>query len=202
MARHDSSQSDRAVSHSNENTTVVDEWSVTRRGAIGAAATVVGGGTAIALVASQEGRAAVSVESLKVDDATFESESVDPVIDATVGWAFTYDAPHHVRVELLVGGDVIAYEQLRTSSSELENETELTGRVVDSASFALSDFKVARGEIATIEVPVSVRFAVLVDGEAVAEDTASQTAEVVVEHPQGDEYASVGGMASIRDSSE
>ena len=200
MARHENSQSDHAVSHSNENTTLVEKWSVTRRGAIGAAATVVGGGTAIALVASQEGRAAVSVESLTVDDATFESASVDPVIDATVGWAFAYDAPHHVRVGLLVDGEVIAYEQLRTSSTELENETELTGRVVDTASFALSDFEVARGESTTIEVPVSVRFAVLVDGEAVAEDTANQTADVVVAHPQGDEYASVGGVASIRDS--
>jgi len=179
-----------------------DRTAISRRGAILASATVVGGGTAIAVGAAQSGRAAVSVEQLSVDDATFEAASVDPIVAATVGWAFRYDAPTAVRVELQVSDDVVASETLRTGRSELENTTELTGRVVDSDAFGASDFSVARGDSTTVDVPVTVRFAVIDGEEVVAEDTASQTAAVVVEHPDDEQYATVGGVAQITDGSE
>jgi len=184
-----------------------DEWVVsnlnsglTRRRAIGVVATVVGGGTGLAYAGSERGRAEVSVEEVDVSDATFEAPSVEPVVNATIAYAYRHDSPTELVFELLVDDSVVAGESLRTNSVELENDTDLSGRVVDSAAWDASDFAVENGERIEREVTVGVRFAVVENSEVMAEDTATDTATVVVEHPN-DSTATVGLSASITDGS-
>ena len=174
--------------------------SISRRQAIGAAVTVVGGGSAIAVVGAQPARAQVSVDDVSVSDATFEADAVDPVVDATIAYAYRHDSTTELAFELLVGETVIASESLRTASTELESETELSGRVADADGWTASDFEAPAGETTTRDVTVGVRFAVLDGDSVVIEDTAADTATVTVENPN-DSTASVGMAAQITDGS-
>jgi len=170
---------------------------LTRRRVLAGSATVVGGGTALALGATGTGRASVSVDDVSVSDATFEAESVDPIADVTVAFAYAYDAPTEVAIELLVGETTVASEQLRTSQAEYEGRTELSGRVLDADKWSASDFAVERGEIIEREVTVGVRFTVIDGGTVVAEDSAEDISTVVVESPLGESYARVGLTGEI-----
>jgi len=170
---------------------------LTRRHMIVGSATVVGGGTALAVGASGRGRATVSVDDVSVSDATFEAESVDPIAEVTVAFAYAYDAPTEVAIELLVDGTTVASEQLRTSQAEYEGSTELSGRVLDADKWSASDFAVERGEIIERDVTVGVRFTVIDGGTVVAEDSAEDISTVVVESPLGESYARVGLTGEI-----
>jgi hypothetical protein len=164
-------------------------------------ATALAGGGGLAVVATDEA-VAVSVESLSVDDAQFQAEQVDPVVDVTIGWEYAVERAEQVIIELLVGETVVAEESLRTSTAELSNESELSGRVVRSEAWSASDFAVERGETVTRDVTVGVRLAVRADESVVAEDTATDTATVEVAYPEDAASASIGGEGMIRRADE
>ena len=189
-----------------ERDTVDSDWSIvtkhaSRRRALAAVGTVVGGGTALALVGSDAARAEVSVESFEVDDATFEAREVTPVIDAEIGYAYRADHVAELWIALLVGEEVVAEETLRTGSDELENTTDLSGRVLDSPDHTGTDFEVDAGETTSVTVDAGVRFEVRdSDGEVLASDEATDSATVDVVSPEDGTYATIGGTATIDDS--
>lgn len=177
---------------------------VTRRRALATLGTLAGSSVvaAGALTRSQRAGASVSVEDFDVSDATFEAQSVTPIVDATIAYDYSVEQASEIYVALQAGGEQIASESLRTSSAELSNTTELTGNVLDSPSYGQSDFAVASGETTTVNVDVGVLFEVRYDGSVVASDTATDTASVEVVSPESGEYATVGGSASIRRQNE
>ena len=182
-----------------------DDWSVSnlnsglsRRRVLLGTASVAVGATALQLVAGQNARANVSVEQVSIDDATFEAEAVDPVVDVTVAYAYAADSVSELHIELLVDGDAVASESLRTGSEELENDTDLSGRVVDADAWSAADFEVEFGESITREIDVTVEFSVVDVDRVVAADSASDTAEIIVEHPN-DDHATVGMVGHIVD---
>ena len=185
--------------------TDADDWSVSnlnsglsRRRVLLGTASVAVGATALQLVAGQNARANVSVEQVSIDDATFEAEAVDPVVDVTVAYAYAADSVSELHIELLVDGDAVASESLRTGSEELENDTDLSGRVVDADAWSAADFEVESGESITREIDVTVEFSVVDVDRVVASDSATDTAEIVVEHPN-DDHATVGMVGQIVD---
>jgi len=97
----------------------------------------------------------------------------------------------------LVGETTVASEQLRTSQTEYEGNTELSGRVLDADKWSASDFEVERGEIIERDVTVGVRFTVIDGGTVVAEDSAEDISTVVVESLLGESYARVGLTGEI-----
>ena len=181
------------------------DWSIvtehaSRRRALAAVGTVVGGGTTLALVGSDGARAGVSVESFEVADATFEASEVTPVLDATIGYAYRADHVAELWIGLLVGEEVVAEETLRTASEELENSTDLSGRVTDSPAYAAADFAVGRGEETSVTVEAGVRFEVRdADGDVLAGDEATDEATVEVVSPESGSYATIGGLGEVRD---
>ena len=184
--------------------TDADDWSVSnlnsglsRRRVLLGTASVAVGATALQLVAGQNASANVSVEQVEIADATFEAEAVDPVVDVEVAYAYAADSVSELHIELLVDGDAVASESLRTESEELENDTDLSGRVVDADKWSAVDFEVESGESITREIDVTVEFSVVDVDSVVAADTASDTAEIIVEHPT-DGVASVGMVGEIR----
>ena len=184
--------------------TDADDWSVSnlnsglsRRRVLLGTASVAVGATALQLVAGQNASANVSVEQVEIADATFEAEAVDPVVDVTVAYAYAADSVSELHIELLVDGDAVASESLRTDSEELENDTDLSGRVVDADKWSAVDFEVESGESVTREIDVTVEFSVVDVDSVVAADSATDTAEIVVEHPT-DGVASVGMVGEIR----
>jgi len=179
-----------------------DGWTVslanglTRRRVVAAAGGSVAGLAGLAVAGSREASADVSVDDVTVSDANFEAASADPVIEATIPYSYDVPTVTELVVELLVDGDVVASESLRTNTAKLSNSTTLTGRVADSDAWSLSEFDAAVGETVTREVMVGVRLTVL-DGDSVqAEDSAEQTATVEVSNPQQG-TASVGLQASF-----
>ena len=185
--------------------TDADDWSVSnlnsglsRRRVLLGTASVAVGATALQLVAGQNARANVSVEQMSIDDATFEAEAVDPVVDVTVAYAYAADSVSELHIELLVDGDAVASESLRTGSEELENNTDLSGRVVDADKWSAADFEVESGESITREIDVTVEFSVVDVDRVVAADSATDTPEIVVEHPN-DDHATVGMVGQIVD---
>ena len=181
------------------------DWSIvtkhaSRRRALAAMGTVVGGGTTLALVGSDGARAEVSVKSFDVDDATFEAREVTPVIDATIGYAYRADHVAELWIGLLVGETIVAEETLRTASEELENSTDLSGRVTDSPAYAAADFAVGRGEETSVTVEAGVRFEVRdADGDVLADDEATDEATVEVVSSDDETHATIGGTATIDD---
>ena len=182
-----------------------DDWSVSnlnnglsRRRALLGTASVGVGATALQLVAGQNARANVSVEDVSIADATFEAEAVDPVVDVEIAYAYAADSVSELHIELLVDGDAVASESLRTGSEELENDTDLSGRVADADKWSASDVAVESGESITREIDVTVEFSVVDVDRVVAADSATDTAEITVEHPN-DDHATVGMVGQIVD---
>lgn len=176
----------------------IDTDSVTRRHALAAVGSVAVGGTALSVAGSQSARAAVSVEQFSVADATFEAADVTPLVDARIGYSYRADMVSDLYFGLTVGDDVVAEETLRTSSTELENTTDLSGRVLDSAAFAQSDFAVEPGAETAVDVTVGVRFEVRdSSGAVLASDRGQDTSTVTVVSPKDATYATIGGEATI-----
>jgi len=131
-----------------------------------------------------------------------QTDSADPVVDASVDWSYSVQQrPDDVRVALTVGGETVASETLRTDREELSNTTDLAGRVADSTAWAQSDFAPASGESVSHDVTVGVEFAVRVNETAIAEASDETTATVTVRNPE-DSEVQVGGSATIIDGSE
>lgn len=199
---------DRSRTMTRTNQEPPEEWTVrklsqplSRRRVLFGVATVTGGGTALALTSSQRGRASVDVDQVSVPDAEFEADAIEPVVDVAVAYAWRYDAPTEVAIELLIDGDAVATEQLRTGQTEFEATTELSGRILDSDAWSAEDFTVVAGETVTRDVTIGVSFAVIDGNEVVASDTAEDVSTIEITNPV-DDYARVGMVGEIRDASD
>jgi len=169
-----------------------------RRRVLTAVGVVAGGGAALA-VAPEDARADVAVEEFAVSDATFEAESVTPVVDADIAYAYRADSVSELAFELLVGESVVAEDALRTASTELDETTQLSGEVLDADAYSQSDFASDAGAETTVTVDVGVRFRVLdADGDELAADSARDDATVEVVSPVGETHATIGGSATIK----
>jgi hypothetical protein len=185
----------------------LSEWTpVSRRQALAGIGTVAAGMGGVALIGTQPARARVSVESFAVDDAEFTAESVAPVVDVDI--SYDYDAGtsavDELLFELTVGETVVASDSLVTDMTTHEGTLELRGDVTDSDAWSADDFAPAVASKVERDLSVTVRFAVLAsDDSVIVEDSKTDTATVVVSHPQQSEYiASVGGSGSIVTPSE
>ena len=193
MARHD--DSDWTVAQP-------DDY-LTRRRALGLVGGVIGaagGGAALVSTGSDAARAAVSVDSWNVADASFEASQVTAVADATLAYEYGGgDTVTATRAELLVDETVVAHQESMTALGTDSGTVELAGRLTDSDAWSSSDFEASVGETVEREVTVGARFAVLGDGQKLAADTASETATVTVSNPaNGDLTVSMGGEVTIR----
>jgi len=179
------------------------ETSLSRRHAIGAVAAAVGGGTVLAAATGDASAAAeVSVDELRVDGATFETDQVDPVAEATVAFEYRSPGANSVRLYLAVDDDELASTELSTSTDEADGTETLTGRIVDSAGYTLGAFATDAGETITREVTFTVGIEVLENGTVVVDDATSETATIEVTNPDdGEPYARIGGTITIRDAS-
>lgn len=180
-----------------------DDWSIelsnlSRRRVIATTAGASLGLAGLAVGATGDASADVSVDDVTVSDASFDAESVDPVIEATIPFEYSVDTISEVLIELQVGDSVVADEILNTTTTDADAETTLSGRVVDSDSWSASDFAVSEGQSISREISVGVRLAVLDGDELLVEATGSDTATVAVEHPQQG-TANVGLQATIVD---
>jgi hypothetical protein len=180
------------------------EWTpVSRRQALAGIGTLATGGVGVAALRAGTSpvRAQVSIDEFSVADATFTAESVDPDVVVTIG--YDYDVGMNVvsslRFELVVGETVVASDDLRTDRATLSGETDLRGSVTDAEAWAAQDFAPEVASSVTQELDVTVRFDVLDDtGESIVGDTATDTATVVVSHPQESRYvATVGGSGTV-----
>ena len=189
--------------------TQFDEWSpVSRRQALLGIGAVAASGSGLAVVGTQQasGAANVSVDSFSVSDAEFEAESAAPVVELSV--AYNYDVGNSgvsgLLFELVVGDSVVASDELTTDRTALSNTTDLSGRVTDSDGWDSADFAPAVGESVSRDVSVAVRFAVLDStGDAIVEDSATDSATVTVTHPRDSRLvAEVGGDGVIVDGGE
>lgn len=189
----DDSRLDRAVSTLNR-----------RQALAGGASLLTAGGTLVWV--GDPASAQVTVDQFAVSDASFESDSVDPVVDVTAAYAYDVGTRpvNSLRFTLAVGDSEIASEELVTDESTLENTTTLSGRIADAAAWSLSDFAVDAGDSTEHTVSVTLGFAVLEsDGSEIVSDSATDEATVAVTHPQDSAVtASVGGEGLIRDGSQ
>jgi hypothetical protein len=171
-----------------------------RQALVGGATLLTAGGTLVWV--SDDAHAQVSVDELTIPDADFTSDSLDPVIDVTA--AYDYDAGtqavSRLDFALTVGGDVVAREELITDRTAISGETQLSGRVTDSDTWAVSDFSPDVAASVDRELTVGLTFAVVgTDDTVIVEDTASETVTVSVSHPQETKWtATVGGSGEVR----
>ena len=167
----------------------------------GTAALVTTGGTIV--VVGEPARASVSVDELSVENAEFETEEVAPVLDVEIGYEYDVgDEPiNALEFSLLVDGTEVSSDELITSRTTLEGDTTLSGSILDSDAWDQSDFRVGVGEEITREISITLEFrAVASDGAVLADDTAEDSASVIVTHPKESTItASVGGHGMIRD---
>ena len=182
-----------------------DDWSIelsnlSRRRVIATTAGASLGLAGLAVGATGDASADVSVDDVSVSDASFDAAEVDPVIEATIPFEYSVETISDVVIELQVGDSVVADEILNTTTTDASAETTLSGRVVDSDSWSASDFAVSEGQSISREITVGVRLAALDGDELLVEATGSDTATVAVSHPQQG-TASVGLQASIVDGS-
>ena len=178
-------------------TVVQPETNLTRRRLLAGGGTILAGGTAAVALGTDTAAADVTVDALDVQSATFDAQSVQPVLSADIAYEYTYDDAQELRFEVLVADTVVATETLRTDSASLSETTTLSGRVTDSDAWSESDFDAPQGGSIEREVSVTVRFAVLVNGQVAAEDTASDTATITVRWPADAAYAEVGGVVTF-----
>lgn len=175
---------------------------LSRRAAVGAIAAAVGGGTVLVATTGDATAAEVSVDELRVDDATFKAEQVDPVAEATVAYEYRYAGANEVRLWLGVDGSELASVDLSTSTDTADGTETLTGRVVDASAFSLGAFATEPGETISREVTFSVGLEILENGTVTVSDEATQTATIEVTNPDdGEPYARIGGEIVIRDAS-
>lgn len=177
------------------------ESHLTRRRALAGGAALLTAGGSLVFV-GEPANAAVSVDSYSVSDAEFTKEQLDPILDVSID--YSYDAGNAVvgslLFELVVGETVVATEELVTDATTLESTTELSGRIVDSDAWGLTDFSPEVASSVQRTVSTTIRFAVLdSNGDVIVEDSKSDDVLIAVSHPQQSEYiASVGGTGSVR----
>jgi len=178
---------------------------ITRRRALAAGATLLTAGGTLVWV-GEPASAQVSVESFSVADASFESESIDPVVDVTA--AYRYDVAErpvdHLWFGVAIDGDTVAEETLVTETSTLENTTQLSARVADASGWSLTDFAPDAGGSVEHEVAIALSFAVRErDDSTIAQASAQDSATIAVTNPNsGNPTAALGGEGVIRDSSQ
>jgi len=175
---------------------------LSRRHAIGAVAAAVGGGTILTAATGDAAAADVSVDELTVDDATFTSDQVDPVADATVAYEYRSADANGLRLYLRIADTEVASKELSTSTDQADGTASLSGRVVDADAYRLGAFATDVGETISRDVDFTVGLEVLTNGTVVASDEATETATIEVTNPDdGEPYARVGGTITIRDAS-
>ena len=175
---------------------------LSRRAAVGAIAAAVGGGAVLVATTGEADAAEVSVDELRVDDATFEAEQVDPIAEATVAYAYRYRGANEIRLWLGVDDSELASVELSTSTDTAEGTETLTGRVVDASSYSLGAFATEPGETISRDVTFTVGIEVLENGTVTVSDETTQTATIEVTNPDdGSPYARIGGEIVIRDAS-
>lgn len=175
---------------------------LSRRAAVGAIAAAVGGGTVLVATTGDVEAAEVSVDELRVDDATFEAEQVDPVAEATVAYEYRYQGANQIRLWLGVDDSEFASVDLSTSTDTAEGTETLTGRVVDASAYSLGAFATEPGETISRDVSFTVGIEVLENGTVTVSDEATRTATIEVTNPDdGEPYARIGGEIVIRDAS-
>lgn len=182
----DSSQSDR---------------SMYRRTALAGGTALLAGGSLLAWV-GQPATAAITLDSFDVSDAEFSAEEVRPVVDVTA--QYRYDAGNsavaNLRFALAVDGTVIASDELTTDRTVFEGTTKLSGSLLESDGLDAENFQPDVADSVSQEVTVELRFEVLdAADEAIVENSATDTATIVVSHPQKSRYvAAVGGTGVVR----
>ena len=173
---------------------------LSRRQALAGGATLLTAGGTLVWV-GEPASAAVDIEGFTAENQSWQREQVSPVVNATIRWQ--YDAGNSVvtalRLRLSVGDTVVAEERLSTDRTVLDGQTDLSGRVTDSDSWATSDFDPDVASSVSREVAVTVEMAVLgQDDSVIVADSATDTAALTVEHPQQSQYtATVGGTATF-----
>lgn len=183
------------------------EWSpVSRRQALIGVGSLAAGATTYSVIGSDGARAEVTLGALDAQDGELTSEAADPVVDATI--IYSYDvgsAPiQSLWIGLTIGGDVVAERELSTTTSVLENDVELSGHVVDSGAWDSSDFEPPVADSVSHEITVGVVFEAREgDGSVIVDAKTTDTAELVVSHPQESEFvAEVGGTATFADADD
>lgn len=172
---------------------------------VGAGSLAIGGGAVLA-TSTEDAAAQVTMGSLTIDDARFQSESVTPVADVEVLYEYGVGSAEVATLEtrLLADGSPIAAEQLSTGTTTLKNDTNLSGAITDAESLAASDFAPAVGESVTVQVEIAVAFAVLDVAETViASDRVAESVAITVTHPQSSEYVvEIGAVGEVRTAAE
>jgi hypothetical protein len=136
----------------------------------------------------------VNVSEFTVADSQFAG-AVEPVLDATLAWAYEVEASvGSVGVELLVGDETLASERLQTNTQSASATTELSARLTDHSRYSAADF-----ESGETDVTVGAYFTVQDDsGAAIVETTAQDSATIAVTEAS----AAVGGSVEIRRAEE
>jgi uncharacterized protein YabE (DUF348 family) len=183
----------------NNDRSLIAQHTNRRRVIIALGSTAVGGG--ILARTFSDPVAAVSVDTLDVQDAEFDAEAVTPALEATVAYEYDVESATNVRVWIAVDGDEVSETELYTSSADTSNDVDMTAPVTDADGFGASDFKTAPGEDLSVTVPVTVGVEVSDGDRVIADATASDSAEVVVRNPDDASSASVGGVVTVVDSS-
>ena len=153
---------------------------------------------AVSVLASDSAAAEVTLGDLEASATTFEAASVEPILDVDVDYEYSVSEVERTRVELLVGGDVIASEAQMTAIVEGSGTTTLSGRVTDSSAWDAADFDAPTNGSVTRELAVEVRFAVLVGGDVTAADTVQAIQPITVDNSGAEPEVSVGGTVTVR----
>jgi len=163
---------------------------LTRRRVVATGATVAAG-SGYLLYSTDQARADVTLDEWTVSNASFD-QPVDPVVDATVQWAYEVsDDVDRLRVELLIDGESLAFKDLNTSSQSAESSTDVSARVTEHTQLSAEDF----GSGTETTLTVTARFRVYKSDETViAEATATDTTTVTVAEGA---VVAVGGSGEV-----
>lgn len=170
-----------------------------RRVVAGAGAMAIGTVGLVGL-GSEPVAAEVSVESLSVEDADFEGEQVDPVLSVDIAYEFDVVGASNVFIALKIGGSTISDMDVTTRSDQLEQTTDLSGRVVRSKGWSKDDFAPPAGESVSRELDVALKLVVTTDGGQEVTATAEDTATIDVTNPTTN-MARIGGVGTFSDGS-
>ena len=167
-----------------------------RRRVVAGAGAFAFGSVALVGVGAKPTAAEVSVESLNVKDASFEGSSVDPVVDVEVAYEFDVPGASQVYLALEVGGTVISDMDVSTRSEQLEQTTDLSGRVAKSQQWEVANFSPPSGESVSHEIAVALKLVVTTDDGQEVTATAEDTATIEVTNPSVG-VAQIGGVGTI-----
>lgn len=162
---------------------------LSRRQALSGLVAVAAGGIGMTQLRDNGVQAQVSVSEFAVADSQFAG-AVEPVLDATLEWAYDVESSvGSVGVELLVGDETLASERLQTNTQSASATTELSARLTDHSRYSAADF-----EAGETDVSVGAYFMVQDDGgNAIVETTAQDSATISVTEAS----AEVGGSVEI-----